>query len=1093
MTDDSVMIDRTTFFVIYVFRILAIVLLPWVLCTNYVWAANECLAEGAGADTLNCAGGAYATGITYTNSDGLTLNLNDPTITVSTAAGTGVSVTSSAANTNNIVINATAIVSSAGGASGHGLQANNTGVAGDAIIAVASGDISGAGQGVYALISNAVNAGTTTITITGGAASTTGGSDIGVYSRNNGLGAANASMSGGSITTVGIFASGLFSHVGNAASTADATTIMTGGSVVVGGGGVDANAVYSRNDGLGAANVILSGGTVNAVGRGAWSRISNAVNTAAATTTMTGGTVTASNIAGIASFTSGLGHSNTTLSGGSITTTGTNTYGVYSQISNVANTVSSTIVLSGGSVSTSGTAAHGLYGRHTGTGITNISSASTVTASGSNADGIRAASTGGATYNIDVTAGTVKSGADFAAGIHVISAGGGTIDISAGATVDGSSSNIAFRDGDSDNDGVDENAGNVVITSAGNVTGDAILGLGNDVFNLIGGSNTGDIYGDDKVASANDGNDSFNWTGGDLNSGFFGGNGSDAATISSNANYEGSEILDGGDDYSAADGWVDTLTLRDQTVTAGAGTILNWENIIIDGGVVNFGSALEVGSESTLGLTTRNGGTVFSDTNFILTGNLINNGIVSIQDGVVGNTFTVNGDYSGTGHLAMDVVLGSDTSLSDSLIISGDSSGSTTLNVNNIGGNGGQATIGIQVVQVNGNSNAGFTLAGDYVTARGNQAVIGGAYAYTIVQKTDGHWYLQSVDGGGAVTPLYQPGVPVYELYTQGLLKLNGLSSMDERIGQRYISSQQPFSDNCFVSSVDSDDGVESLCGSADRASWAKLEGAQHHTKAKSSTTGAKSDSEQWTFEVGIDHLLHESSSGRFFMSPTVHYGVSEIDIASDFGNGSVDSKAYGVGITATWVAENDFYVDGQARYSWYNSDLYSNTLGSLKSGNDGNGYATSIELGQHFTVSDGLVVSPQAQLIYSEVNFNTFTGPNNEVVSASNSRSLKSRFGVAVDRKHTSIDKNKKVYRTHRYVVGNIYYEHLGENDIDVSGTQVLNKEDALFGGLGFGYRYIWAGGRYGISAEMSATSSLENIGESYSYKGNVNFQANY
>ena len=76
---------------------------------------------------------------------------------------------------------------------------------------------------------------------------------------------------------------------------------------------------------------------------------------------------------------------------------------------------------------------------------------------------------------------------------------------------------------------------------------------------------------------------------------------------------------------------------------------------------------------------------------------------------------------------------------------------------------------------------------------------------------------------------------------------------------------------------------------------------------------------------------------------------------------------------------------------------------------------------------------------------------------------------------------------------MGNVYYDYLGENDIYVLGTQVLIEVDALFGGIGFGYRYIWAGGRYGISAEMSAISSLENIGESYSYKGNVNFQANY
>ena len=48
--------------------------------------------------------------------------------------------------------------------------------------------------------------------------------------------------------------------------------------------------------------------------------------------------------------------------------------------------------------------------------------------------------------------------------------------------------------------------------------------------------------------------------------------------------------------------------------------------------------------------------------------------------------------------------------------------------------------------------------------------------------------------------------------------QLNGLSSMDERVGRRYIVATA-FRDNCFFSSVDNDDGVESLCGSTDRAS----------------------------------------------------------------------------------------------------------------------------------------------------------------------------------------------------------------------------------------------------------------------------------
>jgi hypothetical protein len=41
-------------------------------------AANECGVDGAGPTTLTCAPGNYAAGVTYTNSNGLTLNLDNP-------------------------------------------------------------------------------------------------------------------------------------------------------------------------------------------------------------------------------------------------------------------------------------------------------------------------------------------------------------------------------------------------------------------------------------------------------------------------------------------------------------------------------------------------------------------------------------------------------------------------------------------------------------------------------------------------------------------------------------------------------------------------------------------------------------------------------------------------------------------------------------------------------------------------------------------------------------------------------------------------------------------------------------------------------
>lgn len=108
----------------------------------------------------------------------------------------------------------------------------------------------------------------------------------------------------------------------------------------------------------------------------------------------------------------------------------------------------------------------------------------------------------------------------------------------------------------------------------------------------------GDVYGDDRLATAADGDDSFTWSGGTWLSSFFGGNGSDTATVSAQS-YDGTHhYLDGGDDVSTADGWTDRLNLSGVTASANGANIVNWEIVTLDAADVTIlDGALEAGSE----------------------------------------------------------------------------------------------------------------------------------------------------------------------------------------------------------------------------------------------------------------------------------------------------------------------------------------------------------------------------------------------------------------------------------------------------------------------------------------------------------------
>ena len=111
------------------------------------------------------------------------------------------------------------------------------------------------------------------------------------------------------------------------------------------------------------------------------------------------------------------------------------------------------------------------------------------------------------------------------------------------------------------------------------------------------------------------------------------------------------------------------------------------------------------------------------------------------------------------------------------------------------------------------------------------------------------------------------------------------------------------------------------------------------------------------------------------------------------------DAQGYGVGGSLTWYGMNGFYVDAQAQVSWLNSDISSTTLGTvLADGNDGLGYALGIETGYKFALNESWSLTPQAQLVYSRIDFDDFTDPFGATVALRDGDSLRARVGLAAE-----------------------------------------------------------------------------------------------
>nr|WP_235964104.1 autotransporter outer membrane beta-barrel domain-containing protein [Brucella pseudintermedia] len=562
-------------------------------------------------------------------------------------------------------------------------------------------------------------------------------------------------------------------------------------------------------------------------------------------------------------------------------------------------------------------------------------------------------------------------------------------------------------------------------------------------------------------------------------------------------------ILEGSGTVEAAAG----RTLLNENQTAFTGTLLPSTGILQVNGDISTATA-DILSGGTLEGTGIVGATMNAGT---IAPGQTPGGVQGVTDSI--GTLTISGNYIGSnGVLSLDTVLGDDQSLTDRLVVQGDTSGQTSVRVKNVNGAGALTTEGIQVVNVSGNSGGEFSLLGQYVF-EGQQAVVGGAYAYRLYKggystPNDGNWYLRSQlipvgpdPGPGPEpepdpSPLYQPGVPTYEAYPQFLLGLNGLPTLRQRVGNRYWSN----AGNVMLS--EGADAIGSPYAPPEEAGnliegngvWGRIEGSHTTVEPRFSTSDTDYRYNMFRLQAGLDGMLAENESGKLIGSVMLHYVRGKAKTNSIYGDGEISTDGYGLGGALTWYADNGFYVDGQAQATWYDSDLDSTLAGlGLADGNNGFGYSLSLESGKRVAIDQNWSVTPQAQLVYSNVDFDSFRDVFDASVSLDRGESLQGRLGVAVERQHSWYNENGLVNRTQFYGIGNLFYEFLNGTRIDVAGTSFANSNERLWGGVGIGGSYNWDGDKYSIYGEGSVNTSLAEFGDSYSYKGNIGFRVKW
>ena len=441
----------------------------------------------------------------------------------------------------------------------------------------------------------------------------------------------------------------------------------------------------------------------------------------------------------------------------------------------------------------------------------------------------------------------------------------------------------------------------------------------------------------------------------------------------------------------------------------------------------------------------------------------------------------------------------------DGVIDSASDKNGTGVVVIHQGGDGATTNHGIEIIRLRGNGsgvsqadlvnqlNENFHLVSDFKTAKGQNAVVAGAYSY--VMESDVDWYDNPANQAGLFlrnpnksdgTPVLHPATPLYESYSLILGTLNKLSTLEQRVGHR------PWLKDKSGQEADYDRGES---GIYPRNVWMRVEGMKGYYKPDLDSDKGSESSYRLRFSrinVGMDIPIYENDEGsRLFAGINGNMSKAWSDIDSPHGNGDITTTGHGFGTTLTWYNHNGFYTDAQAWYNWFKSDIDSDTITSSShqvKENHATGYALSLEIGRILNLDEHWSLTPQAQIAYSRVNFDNFTDiQNSKIINEKDYTGLEGRLGLALNYEKSHLNTTGKVSRNKIYLLGNIRHEFKGDSTISISGVEYESKLNNTWVSLGVGGSHNWNEDRYSVYGEVSLASSTKKFGEEYELVGEI------
>ncbi|EHC5800272.1 autotransporter adhesin AIDA-I [Escherichia coli] len=459
------------------------------------------------------------------------------------------------------------------------------------------------------------------------------------------------------------------------------------------------------------------------------------------------------------------------------------------------------------------------------------------------------------------------------------------------------------------------------------------------------------------------------------------------------------------------------------TLTQARGVNVKNGGIILGSAVVNADMAvsqnayINISDQATINGSVNNNGSVVIN-NSIINGNITNdadlsfgtakllsatvNGSLVNNKNIIlnptkesaGNTLTVS-NYTGTpgSVISLGGVLEGDNSLTDRLVVKGNTSGQSDIVYVNEGGRGGQTIEGINIISVEGNSDAAFSL---------KNRVVAGAYDYTLqkgnVSGTDKKgWYLTS-HLPTSDTRQYRPE---NGSYATNMALANSLFLMD-------LNERKQFS------AVSDNTQPESA------SVWMKITGGR--TSGKLSDGQNKTTTNQFINQLGGDiYKYHAEKLGDFTLGIMGGYanakGKTINHTSKKRARNTLDG--YSAGLYGTWYQNGanatGLFAETWMQYNWFNASVKGDGLEEEKynlnglTASVGGGYNLNVHT---WTSPEGIKgefwLQPHLQAVWMGVTPDTHQENNGTVVQGTGKNNLQTKAGIRASWKvKSSLDKD--------------------------------------------------------------------------------------